>query len=163
MDCTRSNACLRRNVVSKPVFVYATYIATTPDKLWEALTSAEFTRAYWSGYTLTSDWRIGSPVAIAGPDGVVSDSGEVLAFDPPRHLAYTFHHEQGPEAQERPSRVAYDLEPLDGQVKLTITHDDFDEGSRLFGGISAGWPQIISSLKTLLETGHALDGSTAPH
>jgi uncharacterized protein YndB with AHSA1/START domain len=151
--------------MSKPAFVYTTYIETSVEKLWQALTDGEFTERYWFGHRVASDWEIGSPYKFTRPgtDGQCaaggrapnSIEGKVLEFDPPRRLAYSWDS-CNPERRERPSRVAFDLAPHGKVVKLTVTHDDFDEGSKTFTDISGGWPMVIASLKSLLETGHAL-------
>ena len=141
----------------KPEFVYVTYIETTPEKLWEALTSSEFTKRYWWNTEVKSDWKVGSPFALV-MDGTTTDVGEVLEFDRPRRLSYTFHHVLSEAAKkERPSRVTFVLEPYGKLTKLTLTHEDFDAGSVILDGISKGWPAILSSLKSLLESGTALE------
>jgi uncharacterized protein YndB with AHSA1/START domain len=140
----------------KPEFVYVTYIETTPEKLWEALTSSEFSRRYWFNTELKTDWKVGSPFALV-MDGTTTDVGEVLEFDRPRRLSYTFHHVLSEAARkERPTKVAFNLEPHGNLVKLTLTHEGFAEGSKLLDGISRGWPAILSGLKSLLESGTAL-------
>jgi uncharacterized protein YndB with AHSA1/START domain len=140
----------------KPEFIYVTYIETTAEKLWEALTSSEFSKRYWFNTELKTDWKIGSPFALV-MDGTTTDVGEVLEFDRPRRLSYTFHHVLSEEARnERPTKVVFKLEPYGKLVKLTLTHEDFEDGSKLLNGISKGWPAILASLKTLLETGTAL-------
>ncbi|AUC99182.1 MULTISPECIES: SRPBCC family protein [Bradyrhizobium] len=139
--------------MSKPVFVYVTYIETTPEKLWDALTSSEFTQQYWFDTELRSNWTIGAPVALV-MNGKVTDTGEILEFDRPRRLAYTFKHEADPELRKEPAtKVVFTLEPFGNVVKLTVTHDGFGIGSKLFEGIANGWPVILSGLKSLLETG----------
>ncbi len=140
----------------KPEFVYVSYIETTAERLWEALTSSEFSKRYWFNTELKSDWKVGSPFALV-MDGTTTDVGEILEVDPPRRLSYTFHHVLSDAARkERPTRVTFNLEPHGKLVKLTLTHEDFEEGSKLLHGISRGWPAILSSLKTLLESGTAL-------
>jgi uncharacterized protein YndB with AHSA1/START domain len=142
--------------MSKPGFVYVTYIETTPEKLWEALTSSEFSRQYWFGSELRSDWRVGSPFALV-MDGKTTDSGEILEADPPRRLSYSFKHEFYEELRREPtSRVTFTLEPFGSLVKLTVTHDGLVEGGKYLGAISTGWPAILSGLKSLLETGKVL-------
>ncbi|WP_407156466.1 SRPBCC family protein [Bradyrhizobium sp. STM 3557] len=142
--------------MTKPEFVYVTYIETTPDKLWQALTSSEFSKAYWFGTELRSDWRVGSPFALV-MDGTTSDVGEILEYDPPRRLSYTFQHVLKQEFRnERPTKVVFTLEPHGKLVKLTLTHEGFDGAQELLNAISNGWPAILSSLKSLLETGNAL-------
>ena len=140
----------------KPEFVYVSYIETTPEKLWEALTSSEFSRQYWFGTELRSDWKIGSRFALV-MNGTTTDVGEILEVDPPRRLSYTFRHVLDDDMRnERPSKVVFAIEPYGKLVKLTLTHEGFAEGSTLLDGISKGWPAILSSLKSLLESGTVL-------
>jgi uncharacterized protein YndB with AHSA1/START domain len=140
----------------KPEFVYVTYIETTPEKLWEALTSSEFSKRYWFNTELKSDWKVGSPFALV-MNGTTTDVGEILQADRPLRLSYTFHHVLSEAARkERPTKVVFNLEPHGKLVKLTLTHEDFEEGSVILDGISRGWPAILSSLKSLLESGTAL-------
>jgi uncharacterized protein YndB with AHSA1/START domain len=142
--------------MSKPQFVYVTYIETTPEKLWRALTSSEFTARYWFGAEVRSDWAIGSPFALL-MDGEATDSGEILEADPPRRLSYSFKHHKFAELRDEPtSRVVFTLEPFGNLVKLTLLHDGFVEGGKYLGAISNGWPAILSGLKSLLETGKVL-------
>ena len=142
--------------MSKPVFVYTTYIETTPEKLWEALTSSEFSRQYWFGTELRTDWTIGSPFALV-MNGTPTDVGEILEFERPRRLSYTFRHVLKDELRnERPTKVVFTIEQHGKFAKLTLTHEGFAEASKLLDGISKGWPAIMSSLKSLLETGRAL-------
>ena len=142
--------------MSKPEFVYVTYIETTPEKLWEALTSSEFSRRYWWNTDVVSDWKVGSPFSLV-TNGTTTDVGKVLESDPPRRLSYTFQHVTGDEAaREPPSRVIFELEKHGSLVKLTLAHEGFVDGGRTLDGISKGWPAILSSLKSLLESGHAL-------
>ena len=141
--------------MSKPEFVYVTYIETTPEKLWEALTSSEFSKRYWFGTEVRSDWKVGSPFALV-TDGKTSDTGEILVADPPRLLSYTFRHELFEDMRDEPAtKVVFTIEPYGEIVKLTVTHEGFAEGSKLLGAVSNGWPAILSGLKSLLETGHA--------
>jgi uncharacterized protein YndB with AHSA1/START domain len=140
----------------KPEFIYISYIETTPEKLWEALTSSEFTRLYWWDTSVVSDWTVGSPFSLV-LNGKTTDVGEILEADRPRRLSYTFHHILSEAARkERPSRVTFVLEQYGKLVKLTLTHEDFAEDSVIIDGISKGWPAIMSSLKSLLESGSAL-------
>ncbi|MBI3129705.1 MAG: SRPBCC family protein [Candidatus Tectomicrobia bacterium] len=144
--------------MNKLGFVYVTYIATTPEKLWEALTSGDFTLLYyWSGRRVQSVWMPGSPVRHTKEDGSLDWQGEVLQADPPKLLSYTFDVAMGGEGRrERPSRVTFEIIPFMGHVKLTLTHGGFEPGSKVLPGISRGWPAILSSLKSLLEGGKAL-------
>ncbi|MEB3370868.1 ArsR/SmtB family transcription factor [Saccharopolyspora mangrovi] len=152
-----------------PDFVYQTHIRTTPEKLWQALTDPEFTRRYW-GVSLRSDWKPGSPITWE-EHGSTDPEQVVLESDPPHRLAYTWHtftpdwaaangideDLRARLAAEPRSRVVFELEPAEpGSVKLTVTHAGFSTDSTLRTMISQGWPQLLSSLKTLLETGQPL-------
>jgi uncharacterized protein YndB with AHSA1/START domain len=140
----------------KPEFIYVSYIEITPEKLWEALTNSEFTERYWWDTSVVSDWKVGSPFSLV-LNGQTTDVGEILEAEKPRRLSYTFHHILNEAARnERPSRVTFVIEPHGKLVKLTLTHQDFAEGSVIIDGISKGWPAILSSLKSLLETGTPL-------
>ena len=140
----------------RPDFVYVTYIKTTPEKLWEALTSSEFSKRYWFGAELRSDFKVGSPFALV-MGGKVTDSGKILEADRPRRLSYSFKHELDDEMRkEDATKVVFTLEPHGDLVKLTLTHEGFAPGSKLREGIAKGWPAILSNLKSLLECGDAL-------
>jgi uncharacterized protein YndB with AHSA1/START domain len=141
----------------KPEFVYVTYIETTPEKLWHALTDGDFTERYWFGARLRSDWKVGSSFEMVRSDGTVSDAGKVVAFDPPRLLAYTFVNLSDKYKNEYPALATFVLEPFGRLVKLTLTHEGFQEGGKMLSGVSKGWPAILSSLKSLLETGQPLE------
>jgi DNA-binding transcriptional ArsR family regulator/uncharacterized protein YndB with AHSA1/START domain len=158
---------LEETPMQKPTFAYTTYIKTTPERLWQALTEPAFTERYWKT-TFETDWQVGSTmtwhnhgVAIADPEQVVLES------DPFRRLSYTWHtftpelavaHDFGDEvfakaAREGRSKVTFEIEPLDELCKLTVVHDGFEPGSTVLELISGGWPHVLSGLKTLLETG----------
>jgi len=143
--------------MSKPEFVYVTYIETTAEKLWHALTDGDFTERYWFGARLKSDWKVGSTFEMVRSDGTVSDAGKVVEVDPPRRLAYTFVNLSDKYKNEFPALATFVLEPYGKLVKLTLTHEGFAEQSRFYAGISKGWPAILSSLKSLLETGQPLE------
>jgi uncharacterized protein YndB with AHSA1/START domain len=139
---------------SKSTFVYVTYIRTTPQKLWTAIISPEFTRQYWFGVHLESDWKTGSTWKMFYPDGRITDSGEVLEIDPPRRLVLKWRNEFRPELKEEGySRCTVELEPINQAVKLSITHTIEHPQSKLIDAVSGGWPRILSNLKSLLETG----------
>jgi uncharacterized protein YndB with AHSA1/START domain len=144
------------NTQAKPKFVYVVYIASTPEKVFAALTDADMSAQYWSGNRLISDWKVGSPLALKPSRERTNVIGKVLAVDPPRRLAYTFHSQHDGLEREGPSRVTFEIEPHKGQIKLTVTHDDFPIGSEVFGHISRGWPHVLSSLKSYLETGNGM-------
>ncbi len=140
--------------MSKSTFVYVTYIRTTPEKLWSALTGAEFMQQYWFGTRWETDWKPGSPWRMIYPDGRITDSGEILESDPPRRLVLKWRNEFRPELKaEGYARCVYELEALGEAVKLTITHSIDVPGAKLIEAVSGGWPKIISNLKSLLETG----------
>jgi uncharacterized protein YndB with AHSA1/START domain len=143
--------------MSKPEFVYVTYIETSPEKLWQALTSGDFTERYWFGARLRSDWKVGSTFEMVRGDGTVSDAGQVVECDEPRRLAYTFVNLSDKYKDDVPALATFTLEPYGKLVKLTLTHQGFAEGSKFFSGISKGWPAILSSLKSILETGRPLE------
>ena len=135
--------------MGEPEFVYETDVKTTPEKLWAALTDGEITRRYWFDRRIESDWRPGSPVRFYDGDRV-SDHGEVLESDPPRRLVYTFHPDLGPDhpAYGHYTRVAFDLEPVPGGVRLRLVHD------RLMGpddvdGWRQGWGPILANLEKM--------------
>ena len=141
----------------KPAFIYISYIETTPEDLWEALTNSEFTTRYWWDTQLISDWKVGSPIALV-LRGKTTDVGEIVEADRPRRLSYTFRHILNEAALKEPaSRVSFVLEPFGKLVKLSLTHEGFVGDSVVYDGISRGWPAIVSSLKSLLETGQPLD------
>ena len=144
--------------MSKPEFIYVTYIETTPEKLWHALTDGDFTQRYWFGARLRSDWKVGSSFEMVRSDGAVSDAGKVVEFDPPRRLAYTFVNQSDKYKNEFPALATFDLEPYGKLVKLTLTHRRLCRRQQvLLDGISKGWPAILSSLKSILETGKPLE------
>jgi DNA-binding transcriptional ArsR family regulator/uncharacterized protein YndB with AHSA1/START domain len=161
---------LEETEVEAPSFVYTTYIRTTPERLWQGLTDPAFTRQYWQT-ELHTDWAKGSPVTWNNHGVLISDpESVVLESDPYRRLSYTWHT-MTPElaekfgwdqefaaklAGERRSKVTFDIEPATQGVKLTVIHDGFEPGSTIAEMISVGWPDVISSLKTLLETGEPL-------
>jgi uncharacterized protein YndB with AHSA1/START domain len=138
--------------MTKPSFVYVTYIASTPEKVFAALTSAQATEKYWFGNALISDWKVGSPMTMTRK-GVTAVKSTILENDPPRRLAYTFSSQHDGLDKEKPSRVVIDIEQQKDQVKLTVTHDDFEPGAETFKRIGQGWPLVLSSLKSFLETG----------
>jgi len=141
---------------SKPEFVYTIFIKTTPEQLWHALTDRAFTERYWYGCSLRSDWKPGSRMEMF-KGGRLMTEGEVLQAEPPRMLSYSWHSIFDEDMkQETPSRVTYLLEPAHNAVKLTVTHEGFPPGSKSLPDISTGWPIVLSSLKSAIETGEAL-------
>jgi uncharacterized protein YndB with AHSA1/START domain len=143
--------------VSKSRFVYVTYIRTAPEKVFEALTQPEVTRQYW-GHENLSDWKPGAPWKHQAADGsgTVRLVGEVIEHTPPRRLVITWAFPGDAENKAKHSRVTFDIEPIEDIVRLTVTHDELEPGSEMEQGIMAGWPRVLSSMKSLLETGTAL-------
>jgi uncharacterized protein YndB with AHSA1/START domain len=145
------------NSAAKSQFVYVTYIRTTPERLWEALTSAEFTKQYWFGVVQKTDWKVGSSWSISYPDGTLTDTGEVLEFEPYKRIVLRWRNEFKPEWKaEGDARCVMELEPVEGAVKLTITHGIDRANSKFIGAVSGGWPKILANLKSLLETGSVI-------
>ena len=139
-------------------FVYVTYIRTTPEKLWQALIDPEFTRRYFVETWQDCAWETGASWRMMIPDGRVTDSGQVLEIDPPRRLVLSWRNEFRPELHEEGySRCTFELEPKGSSVKLTIVHEIDRPDSKLVQAVSNGWPHILSSLKSLLETGEPLE------
>jgi uncharacterized protein YndB with AHSA1/START domain len=140
-------------------FVYVTYIRTTPDKLWDALLKPEFTRAYWYGLRHDCDWQKGSDWRLTFSDDLVAD-GEVVEIERPKRLVLKWRHQLMPELHaEGDTRFVIELEQVGEVVKLTITHEVDKPGSKFIQAVSSGFPEILSSLKSLLETGKALPGT----
>jgi uncharacterized protein YndB with AHSA1/START domain len=138
-------------------FVYVTYIRTTPEKLWQALLEPEFTRQYWAETWQESEWMPGASWKIMIPDGRVGDSGEVLEIEPPRKLVLSWRNEFLPELREEGySQLTYELDRQGESVKLTVIHEIDTPDSKLIASVSTGWPHILASLKSLLETGESL-------
>ncbi|CAH0346731.1 SRPBCC family protein [Bacillus sp. CECT 9360] len=146
--------------MTKSTFVYVTYIATTPEKLWEALTSSDFTEKYFFGSKIQSDWQEGSTVTYER-NGLVVDHGEILKCEPHRLLSFTWKIEGDDTPRELPTKVTFELKQMEATVKLTLKHDnlvdaDYVEDNDTFRGLNNGWPAILSNLKSLLETGNTL-------
>ena len=138
-------------------FVYVTFIRTTPEKLWAALTDPEFMKQYWFGMHIQTDWKVGSSWQLLFPDGRVADGGEIVEFDPPKRLMLKWRNEWKPEFKtEGYSHMTMELEPLDGAVKLSVHHVMDQAESKLIQAVSGGWPSILSNLKSLLETGEVV-------
>ncbi len=139
---------------SKPAYVYEVFIRTTPERLWQALTDGELTRQYYFGCRVASDWRPGSPYRLVDAEGDAMVTGENIEVDPPRRLVQTFDAPWAPElGRTGPSTITWEIEPMGDVCKLTLVHDGVDPVRR---GIVTGWAQILSGLKTLLETGEPL-------
>lgn len=143
--------------MTRSTFVYVTYIRTTPEKLWSALTDdVEFMKQYWFGNHCESQWTPGSSWRNVSPDGQVLDAGEIVEAAPPRRLVIRWQHQNKPELKaEGASLCTIEMEPSGTAIKLSITHTMEREPSRLIEAVSGGWPKVLSNLKSLLETGSA--------
>lgn len=140
--------------MTKSEFVYVTYIKTTPDKLWNAITNPEFMKQYWFGMHCESGWKAGSPWKLLFTDGRLADAGEIVESTPPKRLIIKWRNEWKPELKaEGYSRCTFEIEPVDNVTKLTVTHVIDKESSKFIEAVSGGWPKILSNLKSLLETG----------
>ena len=153
--------------MEKIEFIYATFIRTTPEKLWEALTNGDFSQKYWMGFRIEVEQKAGGKLRILPPKGMEKHGdhdGKVLVCEPNRKLVYTWNLLDKPEvAQKRegPSRVTYEITPMGQLVKFRLIHEnllpeDIEKDPNQFRGINNGWPAVISSLKSLLETGEAI-------
>jgi uncharacterized protein YndB with AHSA1/START domain len=147
----------------KPSFHYVIYIRTTPEKLWRALIEPEFTRQYWAATWQESEWHKGAAWRIMKPDGAVADAGEIVEIDPHKRLVLTWRNEFRPAlTAEGFSRLTYELESQGDMVRLALTHEmlELPAGkSKFIDAVSSGWPAILSSLKSLLETGESLEAT----
>ena len=142
--------------MARSTFVYVTYIRTTQERLWSALTDAEFMKQYWFGCHCECQWKAGSPWELLYPDGKIADSGEIVEADPPRRLVIRWQNQWKPELKaEGASLCTIELEPSDSAIKLSITHSIERDPSKFIEAVSSGWPKILSNLKSLLETGSA--------
>jgi len=139
------------------IFVYVTYIRSTPEKLWSALTTPEFMKQYWFGMHCESQWTAGSSWKLVSSTGQVFDAGTIVEAEPLRRLVISWRHQNRPELQaEGASLCTIELEPTGAAVRLSITHTIACEPSKFIEAVSGGWPKILSNLKSLLETGSIL-------
>ena len=138
-------------------FVYVTFIRTTPEKLWSALTDVNQMKEYWFGMHLKTEWKTGAEWQMVFPDGRVADTGEILKLERPKRIQLKWRNEFKPELKaEGFSLCTIELEPIGAAVRLTITHTMERADSNFIGAVSEGWPKILSNLKTLLETGQVV-------
>jgi uncharacterized protein YndB with AHSA1/START domain len=144
--------------MTKSKFVYVTYIASTPDNVWQALTDSEITKEYWTRSNV-SDWKVGSRWEHQRADGskVADIVGKVIENDRPRRLVISWASPEGANDPERVSRVTFEIVPQKDIVRLTVTHDELQPGSEMEMGITQGWPKVLSNLKSWLETGKAYE------
>ena len=139
--------------MTKPSLVYVNTIAASPEKVWQALTDPVFTQRYWYGTRVESDWQVGSPITFVKAPGMGDpDTGKVLVADRPKKLAFSWHIAWGPMAKEKDSRVTFTIEREGAGSKLTLVHDEFEEGSAAAEALKNGWPAILAGLKKTLES-----------
>ena len=142
---------------SDSTFVYVTFIRTTPEKLWSALTDANQMKDYWFGMHFNTEWKTGAAWQMLFPDGRVADTGEILEFDPPKRIRLKWRNEFRPELKaEGFALCTIDLEPYGDAVRLTISHSMERAESKFIQAVSGGWQKILSNLKSLLETGQVV-------
>ena len=145
--------------MTAPDNVYEVEIATTPERLWQAITDPDQTRRYWYGALSISDWQVGSRWVSQSADGEVYLDGEILEIDPPRRLVHSFHVVHEPEAAaEAPSRIEWEVTPIGDRCRLTITHTGRGPATLEYTG--GGWETILGGLKELLETGQVVAATT---
>jgi uncharacterized protein YndB with AHSA1/START domain len=140
-------------------FLYVTYIRAPAAKIFAALTDPEQNKKFWGGYSQQSTWEKGADYSIVSADGSAWDTGKVLSIDPPRHVSVSWLHLRDAAMKaEGASTASFDLEPMgDNLTKVTLTHSIGVSPSKLIAAVSTGWPMIMASLKTLMETGEAFD------
>lgn len=144
--------------MSKPDFVYVTVIAATQERVWRGLTTAEFTQRYWHDTRVRSEFTPGAKIEFLNPDDSVGVAGEILTADHPSELSYTWRFLRNPDAvSDPPSRVTFRLEAVSAGTRLTVIHDRLEESPATASMVTLGWPHVIAGLKTLLETGKAVD------
>ena len=143
------------SVITAPENVYEVEIATTPERLWKAITDPEQTRKYWYGALSISDWKVGSRWVSQSEEGEIFLEGEILEIDPPRRLVHSFHVVHEPQAAaEAPSRLEFEITPIGGRCRLTVVHTG--RGPATMEYTSGGWETIFGGLKELLETGQVV-------
>jgi len=150
--------------MNPPVFVYSIYIETSLDRLWDSLTSPDITCQYWFGRRIESDWKIGSPVTFwLNYSQDIDMRGVILEYKPLQKLSFTWNLGMNVESKMKTSsRVIFDIESLGSVVKCTLTHDELQQGDEAPTGVSEGWPIILCSLKSFLETGKPLSITSNP-
>lgn len=141
-------------------FSYVTYIATTPEKLWDAITNSDLTEKYFFGTRIASDWKEGSEITYSR-NGEVTDYGKILECEPAEYLSFTWLNTWDETPRQQPTIATFELSPMNGAVRLTLKHEnllesDYVEDPDTFRGFNNGWPAILSNLKSFLETGSTL-------
>jgi len=144
--------------MSNSEFVYMTVIAAPPERVWEGLTTAEFTEQYWHATRVRSDFTAGATIEFLNPDDSVGVAGEIVTAERPKELSYTWRFLRNPDAADDPaSLVTFRLEAIRAGTRLTVIHDRLADGSATATMVAFGWPHVIAGLKTLLETGKPVD------
>jgi uncharacterized protein YndB with AHSA1/START domain len=148
--------------MSKPSFVYVIYIHAAPEQVWDALRDPDKTKLFWGRHRNVSDWRTGSSWEHQDFDdaATVDIAGTVLESDPPRRLVLTWAEPNDLDKPEKVSKVTFEIEPFGDSVRLTVSHENLEPDSEMLRGISMGWPAVLSSLKSLLETGTPMAATT---
>ena len=148
--------------MEKSKFVYVTYIQTTPAKLWKSLMDDEMTKQYWGRHRNASDWKIGSRWEHQDYDdpAIVDIVGKVIENTSPRRLVLSWAFPGDAANEKKYSRVTFEIEPFLDAVRLTLAHEELEPNSEMLHGITQGWPAVLSSMKTLLETGHPMPMTT---
>ena len=143
--------------MDRPRHVFQVYIRTTPERLWQAITDPSFTQRFFFQTRVDAEWQPGAPIHYWRRDGTLVVEGTVLEADPPKRLVTTWAFRHDPETEhDAPSRVTWEIEPVGEMCRLTLIHDDFASETATFKSVGGGWPLVLSSLKTLLETGEPL-------
>lgn len=140
--------------MKNPKQVYSTFIRSTPKKTWDAISNPKFTRQYWGGMANVSDWKRGSDWQHLNPDNELWITGKVVECIPTKRLVLTW---ADPDNLKDISRVTFEIEKIEDLVSLTVTHDNFKAGSKMAGKVAWGWPRVLSSLKSFLETGKGIN------
>ena len=150
--------------MARSTFVYVTYIRTTQERLWTALTSdSEFMKQYWFGVHCESQWVPGSPWTMFNVDGGILDTGEIVEADPPRRLVIRWRNAHKPELiEEGESLCTIEIEPSGTAIRLSITHTIERDPSKFIAAVSGGWPKVVSNLKSLIESGQIALGEPYP-
>ncbi|MGE0599811.1 MAG: ArsR/SmtB family transcription factor [Dehalococcoidia bacterium] len=149
---------LELETMERPKHIYDVYIRATPERVWEAITRGDQTVAWFHETTLTGELKPGAPFQLVSREGDSAVDGEVLEIDPPRRFVHTWKANWGPDfANDRPSRVTWELTPMGETTRLRLTHDDFDGETVTYKSISQGWAPLLNSLKSFIETGEPLE------
>lgn len=142
--------------------VYQILIKTSPERLWQALTDPEMTHQFLYQSRIVSDWKVGNEIKFVDGSGEITAFGQLLAFEPPKLLSYTWKLLSVPETSvDEPSRITYEIverTDMPGVCSLTVTHDQFEDAPNTYRFVGSGWPAVLSNLKTLLETGAPMIG-----